>query len=126
MLLTILLSIFTYASTSDASSFQEFETLLTKTYSTKSDRDPVILPPGLCGSRLQYKNSSGSTWGTLWLQVSSFLNYPAWSYRITPDYDAETETYSTKSDISVRAQDYGGIDVCLHLLIIFILKLHRG
>ena len=91
------------------------ETPLLRSYSEKNDLDPVILVPGLAGSRLQYKNNTGSSWGTLWLSIIRLLNYKTWMEQLTVDYDAETETYNSLSSITVRAEDYGGVDVCLFL-----------
>ena len=38
-------------------------------------------------------------------------DYKEWIKELTVDYDAESETYSSLSTITVRAEDYGGVDV---------------
>ena len=84
-----------------------------RSYSVKNDLDPVVLVPGLAGSRIQYKNNTGTAWGTLWLSIFRLLNYKEWAKELTVDYDAETETYSSISQITTRVEDYGGVDVCI-------------
>ena len=116
ILLSMIIIFFTFIVSGSAFNFIEDEYLFEeapkiKTYSTKSDLDPVILVPGLASSRLQYKNNTGSTWGTLWLSIIRILNYKEWIKELTVDYDAESETYSSLSTITVRVEDYGGVDV---------------
>ena len=84
---------------------------LSKSYSQKNDLDPVILLGGLAGSRIQYKNSTGTSWGTLWLSVIRFINFKELMEELTPEYDAETETYGNIERITTRPHDFGGVEV---------------
>lgn len=99
------------------SSFAFFDELFTppsrsksnKTYPKLNDLDPIILVPGLAGSRLEYINQSMSDWKTLWIDAAKVTNYKEWIAQLSVKYDADKETYESADGIAIRPADYGGV-----------------
>ncbi|KAH7829340.1 putative lysophospholipase III [Monocercomonoides exilis] len=81
-------------------------------YAPRKDLDPVILIPGLGGSRVEYTLKNESKWKPLWLDVSRALpgKYEEWIRQLTPVYDVNSDTYTSQPDLSTRPIDYGGVE----------------
>lgn len=80
-----------------------------------NDRDPVILIPGLGGSRLEYANSSNSKFQTLWINATKLTSYHQWIQDMSVNFDPDAETYSSQPGLTVRPADYGGVGGCDYL-----------
>ncbi|KAH7819765.1 putative lysophospholipase III [Monocercomonoides exilis] len=85
---------------------------MVKTYSERNDLDPVILLPGLGGSRIEYHKNNDAIWKPLWLDISRALpgKYKEYVRELTVMYDSNTDTFSSQPDIVTRPIDFGGIE----------------
>jgi hypothetical protein len=85
----------------------------------RNDRDPVVIVPGLCGSRIESRYrlfGPGTPFSNLWLDVARTL--PIASLIFVNDfktsYNPKKDTFSAASHVETRVVDYGGVEVSTH------------
>ncbi|KAA6383156.1 MAG: putative group XV phospholipase A2 [Streblomastix strix] len=74
--------------------------------------NPVILVPGLGGSRLDFKSksSSSSKYDTLWLALWDSAFHTSWIKNVSVIFNSSSNQFQSQPDLDVRPVDFGGVD----------------
>ncbi|KAK2963887.1 putative Phosphatidylcholine-sterol acyltransferase [Blattamonas nauphoetae] len=81
-------------------------------YAPRTNREPVVLIPGLLASALESRKIGDTKYDRIWVKLRRFLP-PKTNEAIQilkPIYNEKTNTYHTFSGWDVRPIDYGGVD----------------
>ncbi|KAA6380552.1 MAG: putative group XV phospholipase A2 [Streblomastix strix] len=91
----------------EGASFKQDENIV---ISPRNELDPVILVPGLAGSRLEYREFGGHDYKHMWLDfVKGTVETDKYIKLISPNYNSTSDIYSSAEGIEVRPTDFGGI-----------------